>query len=637
MPGTKRTRPCDACRKRKTRCYTEETETVCVLCKFHGQACTYEQTPRSRRRSVLSVASSSQLRRGSVSRTTRTIPGTGVEEYDALPDGATLLKRTLGLQNLHHSQYLGINSSLNLYGLDVGYLNASSNTQEDTIKVRYVHPQHAFKIIPDTSDPDHANEASILVAIEDAVHGHGADLVDLYFRIIHPAFPILHKDVFLEKYSRSYQEFSPPLLAAVYLLASRYWSYSDSLSTKSAPPIAPLKQLAIESLNMTMQRAKLSTIQACLLISQEQTSEDNHASGETNLNMTAQLVQLANRLGLHLDAGDWDIPEWEISLRRRLSWAVFKQDKWLALVHGRSSLISSTAWDVDHLSSEDFPEINEDDTAGSSEVERGRLVFMHMADLTVILSDLLDDLFSPRAQRYLRIGEKVLVEVLEHIKPLQIRLKDWFSSLPEKIKNDTVISMKLSSVGYLRLAYLAIESSIHRYISMAISRCPTLDPTLVRICRNAAKERFTTACNFLNGLQASHLASFWYLTSPECAALIYHLGSLLEQTADDPEEKANLGRMLKACRWTFKVNREVGASFTKQALSLLDASERVKILSSHDMRTTLTPSTTGGDILYASYSSAMNSFNMRTQCQQALLHSDELFDEDFHNLGQDFA
>jgi hypothetical protein len=201
MPGTKRTRPCDACRKRKTRCHTEESETVCVLCKFHGQACTYEQSPRSRKRSVLSATSSSQVRRGSISRAARTIPGTGVEEYDALPDGTTLLKRTLGLQNLHHSQYLGINNSLNLYGLDVGCLNASNHPQADTIKVRYVHPQHAFKIIPDTSDPEHANEASILVAIEDAVHGHGADLVDLYFRIIHPAFPILHKDVFLEKYS----------------------------------------------------------------------------------------------------------------------------------------------------------------------------------------------------------------------------------------------------------------------------------------------------------------------------------------------------------------------------------------------------------------------------------------------------
>jgi hypothetical protein len=637
MPGTKRTRPCDACRKRKTRCHTEESETVCVLCKFHEQACTYEQNPRSRKRSVLSAASSSQFRKGSISRTTRTIPGTGVEEYDALPDGTTLLKRTLGLQNLHHSHYLGVNNSLNLYGVDVECLNATNHPHEDTIKVRYVHPQHAFKIIPDTSDSGHTNEAPILDAIEDAVYGHGADLVDLYFRIIHPAFPILHKEVFLEKYSRSYQEFSPPLLAAVYLLASRYWSYSDSLSTKPAPTTAPLKQLALDSLKQTMQRAKLSTIQACLLISQEQTSEDDHASGETTLNMTAQLIQLANRLGLHLDAGDWDIPEWEIGLRRRLSWAVFKQDKWLALVHGRSPFISSTAWDVEHLSSNDFPETNEDDTAGSSEVERGRLVFMHMADLTVILSDLLDDLFSPRAQRYLRVGEKGLVEVLEHIKPLQIRLKDWFSSLPEKIKNDTVVSMKLSSVGYLRLAYLAIESSIHRYISMVISRCPTLDLPLIQICRNAAKERFTTACNFLSGLQASHLASFWYLTSPECAAMIYHLGSLVKHTADDPEERANLERMLKTCQWTFKVNREVGASFTKKALSLLETSERVKVLSSHDMRTTLTPSTTGGDVLYGSYDSAIDSFPVFTQNRQALLHSDGLFEDDSHSFGPHFA
>lgn len=635
MPGSKRTRPCDACRKRKTRCHTEASATSCVLCQFHEQPCTYEQTPRPRKRTIFSTEGSQHIERSNF-HTNRTIPGTGVEEYDALPDGTTLLKRTLGLQNLHHSRYLGINNSLNVCGLDLGVSSLSQRPSEMNIKVRYVHPQHAFEIVPDASVPDSSNENSVLEAIEAAVQGHGADLVKLYFRIIHPAFPILHKEVFLEKYSRSFREFSPPLLAAVYLLALGYWSYSDSLSAKQKPPIQPLKQLAMDSLHVAMKRAKLSTIQACLLISQEQSNELNFITGESHSNMTAQLVQLAHRLGLHLDAGEWNIPAWEISLRRRLSWAVFMQDKWLALVHGRPSLISSTTWDVDRLNEEDFPDIDEDDTAGSSEVEKGRLVFMHMADLAEILSDVLDDLFSPRAQRSIRVKDYGLIGLLKHIKPLQIRLKDWFFVLPERLKHDTVASMKLSSVGYLRFAYLAIEASIHRYITTTLVKYPRQDPTLVTVCRNAAKERFTTAFDFLNRLQASHLASFWYLTSPECAALIYHLGSLLEATTGDADEKANLGQMLKACRWILKVNGEAGANFMRHARSLVDASERVTVLASNDMRTAATPSSAGGDMSYNFSGSAFDDFLVTQQVQEVQFSPNEMASNDIFDCIQDF-
>jgi hypothetical protein len=37
-------------RKRKSRCVIEEELTICVLCKFHGQECTFVQNPQSRKR-----------------------------------------------------------------------------------------------------------------------------------------------------------------------------------------------------------------------------------------------------------------------------------------------------------------------------------------------------------------------------------------------------------------------------------------------------------------------------------------------------------------------------------------------------------------------------------------------------------
>lgn len=594
MTGTKRTRPCDTCRRRKTKCYTDEHESACVLCKFHGQQCTYERSSgyTSRKRPASQAMRPDGQSISTSHRRNTTTSGTGIEEYDALPEGTTLLKRTLGLQNLHHSQYLGVNNPLNVYGLGSTSESDPEVQSEVSIQVRFVHPLHAFRIIPDVDTSAYSLESSVRDAIEQAVHGHGPDLVSLYFRIVHPAFPILHKEVFLEKYARSYHEFSPPLLAAVYLLASAYWDYSDTLTVKSKPELRPLKKLALDSLHSSMERAKLSTIQACLLISQCHATEPSYISGETDLSMTSQLIHLAHRLGLHLDAGDWDIPEWEIGLRRRLSWACFIQDKWLAFVQGHPSLIPCDSWDVNDLTADDFPEMDEDETAGSSEVEKGRLVYMNMAGLTQILSDVMIVLLSPRAQRLMQTEENGLTALLERIKPLQIRLKDWFTMLPDGLKMDTAASMKLTSVGYLRLAYLSIEAGVHRQIALSLLRSVQRDTALISICRNAAKERFSNAVDFLTRLTASHLASFWYMSSAKCAALIYYFGSLLEDTAPNVEETNRLRHMLKAYRWTLKVNSEAGASFARQAISLVDVSEGILTIKPSLPAATATPSYT---------------------------------------------
>lgn len=66
-------------------------------------------------------------------------------------------------------------------------------------------------------------------------------------------------------------------------------------------------------------------------------------------------------------------------------------------------------------------------------VERGKLVLAHTVDLTVILVDVPNDLFSPRAQHLLRDVEEGLLAILEHPEPLQIRLKAKFSAIPQAV------------------------------------------------------------------------------------------------------------------------------------------------------------------------------------------------------------
>ena len=135
-------------------------------------------------------------------------------------------------------------------------------------------------------------------------------MIDLYFRIIHPSFPVLHKKVNLEKYERSHREFSPALLAAVYVFAMTYWTYSPKLSYSSIPNVTLLEKLALKAMNYAVHRPKLSTVEAGLLLLQR--------SSSASWPLTAQMVAIGQDLGLYRDCSKWDIPDWETGLRKRL-------------------------------------------------------------------------------------------------------------------------------------------------------------------------------------------------------------------------------------------------------------------------------------------------------------------------------
>ena len=49
---SRKDRPCDACRRRKSRCVIHEGQTSCVLCQFHTQDCTFVQSPQPRKRKL---------------------------------------------------------------------------------------------------------------------------------------------------------------------------------------------------------------------------------------------------------------------------------------------------------------------------------------------------------------------------------------------------------------------------------------------------------------------------------------------------------------------------------------------------------------------------------------------------------
>lgn len=414
---------------------------------------------------------------------------------------------------------------------------------------------------PDTQE-EMDSELANLDAIESFVTPHGPELVNLYFRIVHPSFPILHKKVFLEKYGRSYRELTPTGLGAVYIVALNWWSYSLALSNMPKPETKELEAMVLNMLFEVHQRPKISDLQGGLVLLQ--------CPSVSSWALTGHLVAMAQNLGINVDCSDWQVPDWERGVRRRVAWALFMQDKWGALVYGRGSHIQADDWDVRPLDHADFPETAKDDDTeeGSAEIEKGKQTFLHMVSLTEIVADILAKFFTLKA-----LGQEPKLEViLESAKPLQLKLKAWHSTLPQTLSVGDTVPRKLSSVGYLHLAYYTAEITLHRAIlrSHAIATDPFRE--IYTITRLAAGTRFSTALDFVKRLKAEHLQSFWFFSSSLSLAIIgMYAGHLctMDWGADEHSREAYKARFAEYL-WILRINAR-SADFMNYAVGILDA------------------------------------------------------------------
>ena len=491
--------------------------------------------------------------------------------------GPTSFKRTLGLQQDRYCQYIGPTTDFEPSLINLSPFDPQDESLLARGTLRKVSEDDTFLMLPDHTTPGHEHQTNDVDEIERLVSPHGRRLIELYFEVVHPAFPILEKDVFMERYEHSYRGFSPSLLVAMYLLAINWWDYSEELSRSQRPDVPALERLMRSSLADAMFRPKLSTVQAGLLLSQRPEG-DQWAP-------TAQLVAIAQELGLHLDCTHWKIPPWEKALRKRLAWAVYMQDKWGALVHGRPSHIFGSNWIVQPLLPTDFPEIEpgENNVEERLEAERGRTLFVQMVYLTQILAEILDTFYTLQAmQNVTNAGPQGTHLVLSLAKPIQLKLKEWYAALPTSIRMDssfqagtTTTPTRLSSVGYLHLAYFATEITLHRRIirSLAVD-AQAIDPYVAHICRSAAKARLISAMDFVNRLTPQHLRSFWYFASKTNFALIGTFGSLLWATSPGREEAEWYRRRLGEYRWTLSVSIKPGEGpvLTEFAMGMLDIS-----------------------------------------------------------------
>ncbi|CRL27816.1 Fungal transcriptional regulatory protein, N-terminal [Penicillium camemberti] len=545
------TRPCDRCRHRKSRCIREPEKDNCTFCNLNGLECTFLHGPRPRKRRKSPSTTETKIKRHRSSLTPSTVGS--VEEQTIVDPINSRLDGTLGLELHLHSEYIGPASYHEPELLDLRP-SAMSLSGHERCYPRRVNQSTAFMTYPDKDSASEMQRITDLDRIEESIRPLGPTLVNLYFRIMHRTFPILDQGVFLEKYARSYREFSPPLLAAVYLVALDWKLFDRTLATAPrTPDAAALEDLAMRAMTDDLKRPKLSTLQAGLLLLQRMRS--SHST------LPAQLLSLGQTLGIHIDCTGWKIPEWEKGLRRRLAWALYMQDKWGVLVHGRPSLIPA------QIDEDEEDATEEENGDGGVDGAAGRAAFLQSIELTKIFSRIVSTFCSIGATKKGGLLERIGPSgAMSLAKPLAMELREWHAALPASLQLEPTPSLRLSTNGALHLSHMATELTIHRALLRVLT--PDSAPSLRSAIRTAAHARLTSAMKLIESFQPEHIQSFWGFAAAAQVALVGAFAGLLWATSPQMDEAAGYVEQLEKLRWVLQV-RASAAPFAREALRML--------------------------------------------------------------------
>ncbi|KAL3232757.1 Transcriptional activator protein DAL81 [Nakaseomyces bracarensis] len=486
------------------------------------------------------------------------------------------------MQYPRSSFYLGATSVYDTRLINCIQLDSIDQIQlSSTVALRRVAPNVQFMLKDDYNQEVYLKQEQEVDMVESLIYPHGKTLVKMFFKLVHPYYPILHERVFLEKYSRSYRELTAPLLASIYSLALQWWDFHPGFIGFPKPDvIEKLNTIAFETFLNRIERPKLSMVQTGLLLLLCRSENTN------NWVISSCLVALAEELGLGIECQDWRLPKWEKDLRKRLAWAVWSQDKWTALLESRHShLILGRNWMVQMLSESDLPtdspiikersnsETSMDMNMGApmfqltpnlQDFKNGALIFQNYVSLSIILGEIMDTFYTLGSMHI----NTSIEQVLRLAKPLQLKLREWYHQLPPQLSMATFESKKFNCNATLTLCYFIVEISLHRKIISSLT--PTTPAEIKKVCRTAARTRLVAAIEFIRDLKTEHTNAFWFPSATGSIMLIGSFAALLYTSAESKEESKYLSDIVRHYIWILRVGSKTFDKFG-HALSRMHA------------------------------------------------------------------
>jgi hypothetical protein len=355
-------------------------------------------------------------------------------------------------------------------------------------------------------------------------------LIGLFFRFVYPYFPILCKMQFFQSpgilLPTVLDTIPHSLLSAIFAAALPFMIYDDILATSivhSPPSAYRLFRLSWLFIQQELHTPRLATVQACLLLLQRAPTNPYTTDTPWKTSLMGWTVSLAQNLGLMRECGDWEIPPWEAAMRKRVWHAVFIMDKWASLGAGMPSHIRTDDFDVLPLQKADLeasrPDSNPHGIQAFTDPESDCEHFRLLAELTAILSDIIDSFYTVRAAQR---TSKDFILSLDLARPLRSRLKTWNDSLPPAMclrpmeRIDSQGLALLSANPSLSLAYIIATMSLFRALLRPLENVPSVDEGDHGIAgsrkavRAGAKECAKEVVEFVENLGRGTLDAFWH-------------------------------------------------------------------------------------------------------------------------------
>ncbi|RSL74692.1 hypothetical protein CEP51_011486 [Fusarium floridanum] len=546
-PRSRKNRPCDACRRRKTACVIT-SEPPCLFCKSRGLVCqslsdpeAMSMAPRANTQSVPpsssspaspsisaispSAASESNPQRAESAAVVhdglvrQSGPGPVGQESVAsagvdspMQDPADEIVHTLEDEPDKTTHAMGLAAEQDPYFLDA--FRSLLLSEREGIDASFVqvypggqdpddHPIH-FLLLQDEF-PAHKNQAKQAAsdAIESFVWPHGPALVRLYFRHVHSAFPVISKGRFLRQYLTAKLDIPSSLRGAVYALACVFWRKDPSLEGPCPFQQHDLINHAQESLRRELESPNLWRLQASLLLMHMVPPDIDSVETPYTWIMAAQATAAAQMIGLHQDPAKWSIAPWEKKLRRKLWWATYFTDCWSAVCHGNPPHIAADTFttpppDLEDLrSDEDLPlDLHHmvDPCNTSFRVPDG-VRFLEMINIARDTRVILD----------CSCGVRATVQTRTQLIPIREKLREWPSLMPSCL----AVGPNTSN-GPLHLSYYATHVLLFRGLMYPATKAAKATPgSNLRRWLSTALAEFDNFTAFMAYITDNELTSFW--------------------------------------------------------------------------------------------------------------------------------
>ncbi|CAG8609545.1 8155_t:CDS:2 [Ambispora leptoticha] len=468
------TRACESCRRRKVKCDggSGGTQTPCSSCRKLKIDCIF---------SNMAIK--------------RTAPKTEAEQMDERLQRVENLLHKLDEDEKHVKKVYSVDYVDSLTDI-LGHMKIEYNG-----RAKYIYTEEGRLL----REGDKSNEQEMMILTEPPLpfvftnitspdSELANNLIQLYFKHVHPYVPILHKADFLRRLNDKSNPLSPLLLFSVFAMGAKFSDDPAVRADPMKPETAgiPYYNRAKDLLDDFLDTPRLSTVQAQILILKFQEGIRRPGFFFRSWLYFGMIIRMAQDLGLNKNFDKWNIhiSREELITRKRVWQICFLCDQFMSGAQGRDVVISLSNTDIDLPLKDDY--LDEEELQIQTD-------FVHLVRLTKILSSVMSVISSAGSGSPLTAWSSN-----PKLQTLDTALDAWILALPPRLQCPPALEITSSTLprppvshfaGFLNILYHTILILLHRpYItSIDNGKTSTPHPQHLNICTVAANSISQTA------------------------------------------------------------------------------------------------------------------------------------------------